>query len=291
MSEKRFIDYLTHEKRFSVHTITAYRKDLDQCRQFLSESYEMGLEQATHSMLRTWIVSMMDEGLGPRSANRKISTLRAYYRFLMGEGVRSDNPMAKVVAPKVPSKLPVFVEESGMDKLFSEIEFGEDFAGRRDRLVLELFYQTGMRLSELIGLREADVRGDHLKVLGKRNKERIVPITGGLQRQISDYVALKHQEGLNQAPFLMVTNKGGKLYEKFVYRLVNHYLGKSTSLSKKSPHILRHTFATHMLNNGADLNAIKEILGHANLSATQVYTHNSIEKLKQVHEQAHPRGG
>ena len=197
--------------------------------------------------------------------------------------------MQKVVAPKVEKRLPHYVKKQDMESLFSEVEFTNDFSGSRDRLILELFYSTGMRLSELVELKEGSVLEDSIKVVGKRNKERMIPITGVMRGKIIDYIRFKRNEFPGSTQSLFVTDKGEKLYQKFVYRKVKHYLSLVTSQSKKSPHVLRHTFATHMLDNGAELNGIKEMLGHASLSATQVYTHNSIEKLKNVYKQAHPR--
>jgi integrase/recombinase XerC len=205
------------------------------------------------------------------------------------QGEITKNPMNKVVAPKTAKKLPEFVEQDKMQLLFRDDVFSNDFASLRDRLMLELLYATGIRLSELVGLKESDVSANAIKVLGKRNKERIIPVGNFLMELIQNYLNKKKEISLEQNEYLLVTDRGDKLYDKFVYRKVNYYLGVITTANKKSPHVLRHTFATHMLNNGADLNAIKELLGHANLSATQVYTHNTIEKLKNVHSQAHPR--
>ena len=241
-------------------------------------------------MIRSWIVSMMEQGITPRSINRKITTLKTFYKFLLRKGEIHLNPMLKVLSPKTSKHLPVFVEEVKMDLLFQEGNFGKDFEAIRDRLMLEFLYATGMRLSELIGLTDNDVNAyeGQLKVLGKRNKERIIPFTNKLKGLIKEYREERDQH-FTAVPSFFVTDKGKTLYPKLVYRIVTSRLGDVTTLDKKSPHILRHTFATHMLNNGADINSVKELLGHANLSATQVYTHNTIEKLKQAHKQAHPR--
>ena len=287
---ENFEKYLAFEKRYSRHTVTAYMNDLEQFEKFVQRTFEIEPEEARHQMIRSWIVDMMEEGVTERSVNRKLSTLRTYFKFLIREGKLESSPMKRVVPPKQSKRLPEFVENRAMDKLFAEVEFKEGFAGVRDRLILDLFYQTGMRLSELINIKESDVTDTRIKVLGKRNKERLIPVNEELASEIRDYIKCKRLEFSDNSEFLLVTDKGQKLYEKFVYRVVNRYLGETTSMKKKSPHVLRHTFATHMLNNGADLNAIKEILGHANLTATQVYTHNSIEKLKEVHKLAHPRG-
>ena len=288
--KQKFLEYIKFEKRYSVHTISSYSRDLCQFESFLSEAYELDdLLEAGHQMVRSWIVNLMELGISARTVNRKLSTLKSFYKFSLRQGWVRNNPMTKVVAPKMAKKLPDFVEKEKMQMLFDEDVFSDEFTSIRDRLLLEMLYSTGIRLSELIGLKESDVSKDSIKVLGKRNKERIIPIGSSLEKLIQEYLNKKKQVTLLDTQHLFVTDKGDKLYDKFVYRKVNYYLGVVTTANKKSPHVLRHTFATHMLNNGADLNAIKELLGHANLSATQVYTHNTIEKLKNIHTQAHPR--
>jgi len=288
---QRFVEYLKFEKRFSVHTVTAYCGDLSQFQAYLSAIYSITLiNEVNHSIIRSWIVTLMEEQVSPRSVNRKITTLKSFYKYLQREGAVKVNPMAKIQSPKTSKRLPVFVEKKSMDRLLDSIEFdGEQIV--RDKLIIEMFYSTGIRLSELIGLKQSsiDLQGQTIKVLGKRNKERIIPFNRELQVQVEKYLEEKRGLGLNNEDFFFVDKKGKKLYEKFVYRLVNRYLSQVTTLDKKSPHVLRHTFATHMLNNGADLNAIKELLGHANLSATQVYTHNTVEKLKNIYKLAHPK--
>jgi integrase/recombinase XerC len=235
----------------------------------------------------------MEEGISSRSINRKLTTLKSYFKFLVKEGSIQENPMSRVISPKTSQRLPVFVEQESMEKLFDQVNFGEGYAGSRDRLIIELFYATGMRLSELINLKYSDIDlfKNSFKVTGKRNKQRIIPFTNNLVGLLNEYLEIKKKAfpGEEQEAYLFLTNKGEKLYPKMVYRIVHQYLDQVTTISKRSPHIIRHTFATHMLNNGADLNAIKEILGHANLAATQVYTHNTIEKLKSIYKQAHPR--
>jgi len=286
---ERFINYLQFEKRFSSHTIVAYKNDINQFIVYSEKAYNLNLiEEINHLIIRSWVVSLMESKMSARSVNRKITTLKTFYKFLLRENVVSANPMLKIQSPKTSKKLPIFIEKTSMDVLLDNIEFEDDFFGRRNQLIIELFYATGMRLSELINLkqRDVDLHACQLKVLGKRNKERIIPFNNELKHKIDKYIALK-PEIKNE--YLLINDKGKKLYEKFVYRLVNNYLSQVTTVQKKSPHILRHTFATHMLNNGADLNAIKELLGHANLSATQVYTHNTVEKLKNIHKQAHPK--
>ena len=285
----KFLEYLEFEKRYSKHTIVSYKTDLLQFDAYLSVVFEVGVEQATHIMIRSWMVSLVESGISSRTINRKKSTLQVFYKYLKAKVLIEESPMQKVVAPKVEKRLPHYVKRQDMESLFSEVEFTNDFSGSRDRLILELFYSTGMRLSELVELKEGSVLEDSIKVVGKRNKERMIPITGVMRGKIIDYIRFKRNDFPGSTQSLFVTDKGEKLYQKFVYRKVKHYLSLVTSQSKKSPHVLRHTFATHMLDNGAELNAIKEMLGHASLSATQVYTHNSIEKLKNVYKQAHPR--
>ena len=285
----KFLEYLEFEKRYSKHTIVSYKTDLLQFDTYLSVVFEVGVEDATHVMIRSWMVTLVESGISSRTINRKKSTLQVFYKYLKAKVLIEESPMQKVVAPKVEKRLPHYVKRQDMESLFSEVEFTNDFSGSRDRLILELFYSTGMRLSELVELKEGSVLEDSIKVVGKRNKERMIPITGVMRGKIIDYIRFKRNDFPGSTQSLFVTDKGEKLYQKFVYRKVKHYLSLVTSQSKKSPHVLRHTFATHMLDNGAELNAIKEMLGHASLSATQVYTHNSIEKLKNVYKQAHPR--
>lgn len=288
MLKNKFIKYLSAEKRFSEHTITSYSTDLDQFSIFLSEEYQISNEvsEISFQIVRSWIASLLEKGVTPRSVNRKISTLKTYFKFLIRENVILESPMLKIVAPKSKKRLPVFIEENQIENLLNEVEFDKGFIGERDKLIIELLYVTGIRLSELINIKIFDINFSNslIKVLGKRNKERLIPLSINIVNELQTFVK-KHN--LNNYLF---TNLGGtKVYTKLVYRVVKKYIGKISSVNKKSPHILRHTFATHMLNNGADINAIKELLGHANLSATQVYTHNTIEKLKTVYKQAHPR--
>lgn len=288
-SRNSFLEYLQYEKRFSNHTILAYSNDLEQFSTYLQTTYDVvDVKDISHLQIRSWIVSMMDEKISPRSVNRKITALKSFYRFLLRQQVVKENPMLKAQSPKNSKRLPVFVEKDNMNTLLETIEFGNDFDGQRNKLIIEFLYATGVRLSEMINLKKAHINlsGAQLKVLGKRNKERIIPFNMELKVQLEAYLKL---DEVKSSDYVFVTKNGKKLYEKFVYRVVNKYLSEVTSIQKKSPHVLRHTFATHMLNNGADLNAIKELLGHANLSATQVYTHNTVEKLKNVHKQAHPK--
>ena len=288
MLKNKFITYLSSEKRFSEHTVKSYTTDLTQFTSFLSAEFQIvdDISEISFQIIRTWIASLLEKGISPRSVNRKISTLKSYFKFLIREGAIVENPMMKVVAPKSKKRLPVFIEEDQIASLLNEVRFEEGFVGQRNKLIIELFYVTGIRLSELINIRTSDVDFNNqlIKVLGKRNKERLIPLSSSMVDSLSNFIEKNQQ---NQ--FLFTNLDGKKLYTKLVYRLVNKYIGKISSVNKKSPHILRHTFATHMLNNGADINAIKELLGHANLSATQVYTHTTIEKLKTVYKQAHPR--
>lgn len=292
-----FLAYLEHEKRCSPHTLRSYATDLAGFESYLQRrDFPAGKICVEPRVIRGWMVELLEEGVSSRSVNRKISALKSYYRFLLREGHMAVNPMNKVLSPKSPRRLPGFVEKEKMDVLLDEVEFGEDFSGIRNRLIIDLLYQTGMRLSELTGVKEGDVdrHAQHIRVLGKRNKERIIPVSMLMKEQIDRYLQVKREYMTGKSiegteGYLLVTDKGKRLYPKFVYRVVHIYLSLVTTLDRKSPHVLRHTFATHMLNEGAELNAIKELLGHANLAATQVYTHNTFEKLKKAYKQAHPR--
>lgn len=292
MVVEEFLRYLEFEKRYSQHTIISYKNDLEQFSQYCSTTFELeSITQATDTVIRSWIVSFLELDIEPSSIQRKISALKSFYKFCRQQEYIVVNPTVNLTLPKKKKRLPVFVEEKGMDNLFSQIEFPEGFEGTRDKLMLEMFYQTGIRLSELINLKtiDVDLYNSSIRVLGKRNKERIVPFSQPLKTLIQDYLNVKNKLPVNESNTLFVTEKGIKLYPKLVYNTVKNYLSLITSITKKSPHILRHTFATHMLNNGADLNSIKELLGHSSLAATQVYTHNSFEKLKSIYNQAHPR--
>lgn len=288
-----FLEYLRSEKRFSEHTVLAYENDLKQFSFYLEEVYELDdLSKVNDKIVRSWMVHLSDLGLSARSINRKLSTLKSFYRFACNNAFCKTNPLINVIGPKQEQRLPEFVDEKEMALLFSKVQFEDSFKGRRDKMIMDLFYQTGMRLSELRGLRIRDVDFSKkvLKVLGKRNKERMIPLQDGMMDDLKIYIDERGDEVANGEEALIINNKGTKCNEKFVYRTVKLYLSSVTLTTKKSPHIIRHTFATHMLNRGADLNTIKEILGHANLAATQVYTHNSIDKLKAIYKQAHPKG-
>jgi len=294
MHIEKFIQYIQFEKRFSPNTITAYRKDLSQFSYYLKTEYNLAeIEKSDFQMIRSWIVYMVGDSASTTTINRKLSALKSFFRYLLKEAVITESPMVKIITPKSNKRLPEFVGKENMESLFQNIEFNEEFDGVRDKLIIEMLYFTGMRLSELINLKDSDIdiQSQQIKVLGKRNKERIIPFSIVLQNSIENYLKVRKKDiiQLEQNSYFFVTQKGKKIYEKLVYRTVNSYLGKVSTLRKKSPHVLRHTFATHMLNNGADLNAIKEILGHASLAATQVYTHNTIDQLKSIYKQAHPR--
>jgi integrase/recombinase XerC len=290
-----FLNYLKYEKRVSPHTVTAYEHDLSQFFSFLQENLEVyQLEDVQTEDIRAWVISLLeDEELQAKSVNRKISAVRAFYRYKLKIKEISYNPTLVLQAPKVPKKLPQYVDQKDMAHLFEDVPFEETFEGLRDRTILELFYATGMRLSELLNIKTQDIhlQDNTIKVLGKRNKERIVPFGNKMSELLTSYMEnlqKKFNEGTKNN-YIFVTANGDQLYPKAVYRIVRKYLDMVTTIDKRSPHVIRHTFATHLLNNGADLNAIKTILGHSSLAATQVYTHNSIEKLKSIYNQAHPR--
>lgn len=287
MFKDKFIEYISSEKRFSEHTIKSYSSDISQFQDYLSVEFDITeVETISFQIIRSWIASLLENGINPSSVNRKISTLKTYFKFLLREGVLQKNPMLKVISPKSKKRLPVFIKEDQIENLLNKVEFEEGFIGERNKLIIEMFYVTGIRLSELINIKikSIDFENTLVKVLGKRNKERLIPLSENMLKELSNFIQKHH---INN--FLFTNLDGNKLYTKLVYRVVKKYISEISSVNKKSPHILRHTFATHMLNNGADINAIKELLGHANLSATQVYTHNTIEKLKTVYKQAHPR--
>lgn len=291
-----FFNYLRSERRYSSHTLLSYQTDLRQFAAYLKTTYELtDLAQADHTLIRSWVVQLMQQDLDPRTVNRKIACLRSYFKFLLTTGVIGRNPMLRIKAPKMAKKLPEFVPEESLNGLLNSFEFPDTFIGARDQLVLELLYGTGIRLSELIGIAPDDVNlhGNTVRVTGKGNKQRLVPLNKSLVAVLERYIAFRKREIANPDnthTALLVTDKGEPMYEKLVYRTVKHYLSQITTASaQQHPHVLRHSFATHLLNKGADLNAIKDLLGHANLAATQVYTHLSIDKLKSVFEQAHPK--
>lgn len=288
-----FLDYLKFEKRYSQHTIISYQNDLEQFFTYLTNEYDSpSVSDIIPSFVRSWLAGMREDKISPKTLNRKISTLKSFFRFLMKLGELQQSPMTTIIAPKVGKRLPTFVAEKDMQTLQQDVEFPNTWQGKTDQLLLNIFYATGMRLSELINLQEKhiDFSNVQLKVLGKGNKERILPVSNDLCQQIKAYIADKQKLALEvTSNSLFINEKGKILYAKYVYRVVNAQLNKVTTINKKSPHVLRHTFATHLTNNGADLNAVKELLGHSSLAATQIYTHNTIEKLKDIYKKAHPK--
>ncbi len=286
-----FLSYLQFEKRYSVHTITAYSNDLIQFFDFIESQYDtFVLEQVSGTMVRTWLASLKEAELTGKSLNRKISSLKSFFKFQIQTGVLIKSPMDTVTSPKISKRLPAFVTENDIEQLLLNLSFAEGWKGFTEKMVIQLFYATGMRLSELIQCKQnnVDLSKKQIKVLGKGHKERILPISTALAEELKKYIQQKPAESQG-VPNLFVTEKGKPLQPRAVYTFVKFYLSQVTTLQKKSPHVLRHSFATHLMNNGADLNAVKELLGHSSLAATQVYTHNTIEKLKEVFAKAHPK--
>ncbi|MBC7589200.1 MAG: tyrosine-type recombinase/integrase [Chitinophagaceae bacterium] len=287
-----FINYLKFEKRYSQHTIISYQTDLEQFTIYLISQFDaVPINKINASMVRSWLAELKgEEKIAAKSINRKISTLKSFFKFLMKVGELQQTPMTTVVSPKVNKRLPVFIQQEHMATLFNHVQFEDSWQGQTENLVLQLFYATGMRLSELINLKESqvDISYQQVKVLGKGNKERIIPISADLKLSLQTYMAAKPAAD-NPVPHLFITNKGKALQPRSVYTFVKKHLSSVTTVQKKSPHILRHSFATHLMNNGADLNAVKELLGHSSLAATQIYTHNTIEKLKDIYKKAHPK--
>ncbi len=291
MDTETFKNYLLHEKRYSIHTARSYLSDLEQFIDFANNEHKNFDPLAgDHKIIRKWIVFLLENGNKPRSVHRKISTLKTFYKFHQISGHIENNPTDKVILPKTEKNLPYFVTKERMNLLFDQLHFPDTFEGYRDYTILLTFYCTGMRLSELMGIKMADIDFYYgqIKVLGKRNKERLIPMNKELTVAITKYIEKRNNINTSHN-YLFITSKTEPVNISLIYRMVNKYLGTVTTLDKKSPHVLRHTFATQMLNNGADINAIKELLGHSNLSATQIYTHTSIEKLNKIYKQAHPR--
>lgn len=284
-----FLKYIAYEKRYSRHTVQSYNNDLKQFQAFTSEKFSTtSLEETTQLMIRSWVLSLMDSGISPRTVNRKLATLRTFYKFLVKREVIVKNPTDKIKALKTEKELPSFADENEFSIFLDAVEYEEP----QDQIILELLYGTGIRLSELLQLKASDFQSADctIKVLGKRNKERIIPVSRPLAALIKSYIHDKSHEGFsNPNAYLIVNKNGGQAYPMLVYRVVKKYLNQVPSLDKKSPHALRHSFATHLLNKGADLNAVKDLLGHSSLAATQVYTHNSLERLKSAFDQAHPK--
>lgn len=290
---RSFIEYLQFEKRYSQHTIISYKTDLEQFFAFLASQYDStDLSAITPGFVRSWLAEMRNEEMSPKSLNRKISSLKSFFKYQMKVGEIKQSPMPTIVSPKVGKRLVSFVSQNDMETLKRYVDFPDTWKGRTDKLLLDLFYATGMRLSELIGLNESklDLANGQVKVLGKGNKERIIPVSKELANDLASYIESKKGSFSNLSfPNLFINENGKPLYAKYVYNVVKANLSLVTTVQKKSPHVLRHTFATHLTNNGADLNAVKELLGHSSLAATQIYTHNTIEKLKDVYKKAHPK--
>lgn len=288
-----FLKYLQYEKRVSKHTLTAYQNDLDQFQAFIQEVFpDHSPETADYGIVRSWIIQLVDSGIKATSVNRKIASLKTFYKFLMRQEVIKKNPMTKIRVLKIQKRLPSFVKEAEMINLLDAVEFEDTLDGWRDRLILELFYSTGIRLSELITLKEVQVDATHntIKVLGKRNKERLIPFPKSIVSIYKNYLKIRNKEvDMKSHGYVFVTDTGDPCYPMMVYRIVKRYLKENTNTEKKSPHVLRHTYATHLLNKGAEINAVKDLLGHSSLAATQVYTHNSMEKIKKAYDQAHPK--
>lgn len=292
-SIQTFLDYLKFQKRYSQHTIISYENDLKDFFDFIETNYgQLSITEISTTIVRTWLATLKQNKIVPKSINRKISTLKSFFKYQLRNETIAVSPMATIVSLKVNKRLPSFIEEKDMDTLFQHVEFPDTWEGKTNRLMLQIFYQTGIRLSELINLKESQIdKGySNLKVLGKRNKERIIPINNLLLYPILEYINAKRNNiEIFDTEYLLISEKGKRLQPKYVYNKVKQYLGYVTTNERKSPHILRHSFATHLTNNGADINAVKELLGHSSLAATQIYTHNSIEKLKDIHKKTHPK--
>ena len=289
-----FIDYLKFEKRYSVHTIRSYQDDLVQFFDFLDKQFgKLTLTEISSSFVRSWLASLKDDAVTARTINRKISTLKSFFKFQLKQGKVENTPMGNIISPKISKRLPVFIKEKDLVDLTNALNTNtEDWDGLNTKMLITIFYSTGMRLSELINLKErqVDFSRKQFKILGKGNKERIIPAGVDLLAIIKDYINEKRKTFEKADDVLLVNSKGKKIYPKYAYNLVRSILQEEVkTLDKKSPHILRHTFATHLMNNGANLDAVKELLGHASLASTQVYTHNTIEKLKNVYKKAHPK--
>ena len=288
-----FLDYLSFQKRYSRHTITSYQNDLTAFFDFLLTRFsETQITDVKPTFVRSWLAELKEKGMESKSINRKISTLKSFFKYQLRQQTITVSPMTAIISPKVSKRLPQFVDKKDVTTLLTHVEFPDTWAGKTDQLILHLFYNTGMRQAELTGLKEMDISKSNgtIKVLGKGNKERIIPVSNQLILKMQNYMEDKRTalEAFDKS-ILLVTASGKKLYPRYVYSTVNKYLAMVTTIDKKSPHVLRHSFATHLMNNGADLNAVKELLGHSSLAATQIYTHNTIEKLKDIHKKAHPK--
>ncbi len=292
-SIQSFLAYLKYEKRYSPHTLTSYQTDLIDFIDYLAIQFGVvSLKEVNHNFIRSWLAQQKEKGLTAKSINRKISSLRSFFKYHLSMGEIAATPMVNIISPKISKRLPVFVKEGDARKLIEAVSQSADtWKTLNTKMLITIFYATGMRLSELINLRERqiDFSRSQIKVLGKGNKERIIPVSSGVIENIRSYQELKKERFEKADDFILITEKGKKLYPKYAYLLVNQVLGEATTLEKKSPHVLRHSFATHLMNNGADLNAVKELLGHTSLAATQIYTHTTVEKLKDVYKKAHPK--
>ena len=287
-----FLDYLRYERNYSEKTVLAYGEDISQLREFAQEEIgDFNPAEVTPELIREWIVSLMDKGYASTSVNRKLSSLRSFYKFLLKKKVVLVDPLRKITGPKNKKPLPSFLKENEMNRLLDDTDFGEGFEGCRDHLIIEMFYAPGIRLSELIGLDDKDVdfSASLLKVTGKRNKQRLIPFGDELKEGMLEYVNVRNEQVLESGGAFFVRKNGERLYKNLVYNLVKRNLSKVVTLKKRSPHVLRHTFATTMLNNEAELGAVKELLGHSSLATTEIYTHTTFEELKKVYKQAHPR--
>jgi integrase/recombinase XerC len=288
-----FLDHLKFQKRYSQHTVISYKNDLVSFFDFLQQQFgNTSLLDIKAAFIRSWLAELKQQGIESKSINRKISALKSFFKYQLRLERISVSPMTTIISPKINKRLPQFVDKDAIQTLFQHVEFPDTWDGRTQRLLIELFYNTGMRQAELVGLKEKNIAKNNntIKVLGKGNKERVIPVSKQLMNQIENYMFDKKKTfEVCDDVFLLVNTKGCKLSPKYVYNTVNKYLALVTTIDKKSPHVLRHTFATHLMNSGADLNAVKELLGHSSLAATQIYTHNTIEKLKDIHKKAHPK--
>lgn len=293
MWKEKFIQYLRHEKNYSSHTEISYLKDLTQFEEFIhAECGDADLKEIDSDMIRIWISQLMGGGMKARSVNRKLSALKAFFRYLKKKDVVKQNPAERVSGPKTAKQLPSFVNNEDLNEVIDDsLAYEDDFTGHRDRFLIELLYLTGMRRAELIALRDADVdySSSTLRVTGKRNKQRLIPFSDETKVKLQQYIERRDREITNKSSFLFVKKDGGPLYPKLVYRIIHYHLNSIPTLSKKSPHVLRHSFATGMLNNGAEINAVKELLGHSSLASTEIYTHVTFEELKKAYHNAHPR--
>ncbi len=292
-SVQSFLDYLTFQKRYSQHTVVSYKNDLSNFFVFINGQFgELSLREISPSFVRSWLAYLKGEGMESKSINRKISALKSFFKFHLKAGELEISPMTAIISPKNKKRLPQYVDEKGINILFQHIEFPDTWQGKTERLILELFYHTGIRQAELVGLKESQIDRSNcqIKVLGKGNKERVIPVNNELMNLIKEYTSGKRTNfEVFDDQYVLVNKKGEKLYPKYVYNIVRQYLSKVTTIEKRSPHVMRHTFATHLMNNGADINAVKELLGHSSLAATQIYTHNTIDKLKDIYKKTHPK--